>query len=57
VASPITQASVGDHSAARAATKNRTLSHADEDAVLGRVDELLARVDTVAELEVIKYAA
>ena len=28
-----------------------------EDGVLSRVDELLARVDTVAELEVIKYAA
>ena len=28
-----------------------------EDGVLSRSDELLARVDTVAELEVIKYAA
>jgi YgiT-type zinc finger domain-containing protein len=28
-----------------------------EDAVLNRVDELLNRVDSAAELEVIKYAA
>lgn len=28
-----------------------------EDGVLGRVDEILARVDTGAELEIIRYAA
>jgi YgiT-type zinc finger domain-containing protein len=28
-----------------------------EDAVMARVDELLVRVDSAAELEVIKYAA
>ena len=28
-----------------------------EDAVMNRVDELLGRVDSAAELEVIKYAA
>ena len=28
-----------------------------EDAVLGRVDEILARIDGAAELEIIQYAA
>jgi hypothetical protein len=41
----------------RYALGRRCTEYLLEDAVMSRVDELLGRVDSAAELEVVKYAA